>query len=111
MVLLSQSFHKLTCIFLTLCAIATMDVKYLIPLNSRASLSTTGGSDASVMGENALDQLVLPKGHKDVVKSLISQHFHDKASRRYVGEEKDLIRGKGKSAPATACPRWFSRIF
>lgn len=74
-----------------------MDLKYLSPLNSGASTRSSNGAsnDINRDEENALDQLVLPEGHKDVVKSLISQHFQDKASRRYAAEEKDLIRGKG----------------
>lgn len=77
-----------------------MDLKYLSTLNSRASSWDHGTTLAGVnvlsdKGKNALDQLVLPRGHKDVVKSLISQHFQDKASRRYAAQEKDLVRGKG----------------
>ncbi|KAJ4387487.1 hypothetical protein N0V93_008079 [Gnomoniopsis smithogilvyi] len=77
---------------------ATLDLNYFSPLNSGASIRSTNDAivDTNRSEENALDQLVLPKGHKDVVKSLISQHFQDKASRRYAVEEKDLIRGKGK---------------
>lgn len=45
--------------------------------------------------ETTLDQLVLPPGHKNIVKSLISQHFQDKTTGRYEAEEKDVVRGKG----------------
>lgn len=41
------------------------------------------------------DQLVLPEGHKDLVKSLIAQHFRDKASAQYGSDQTDIIRGKG----------------
>ncbi|KAK0704490.1 hypothetical protein B0H67DRAFT_498311 [Lasiosphaeris hirsuta] len=44
--------------------------------------------------ENAFDQLVLPPGHKDMVKSLITQHFRDKESAD--AESNDIVRGKGK---------------
>ena len=43
--------------------------------------------------ENAFDQLVLPPGHKDMVKSLITQHFQDKESAD--AGSTDIVRGKG----------------
>jgi hypothetical protein len=44
--------------------------------------------------ETAFDQLVLPPGHKQMVLSLIAQHFRDKESR--INEhEADIVRGKG----------------
>ena len=45
--------------------------------------------------EKAFDQLVLPPGHKDMVKSLITQHFRDKESGGM--EHTDIVRGKGTS--------------
>ncbi|KAL1879874.1 hypothetical protein Daus18300_001713 [Diaporthe australafricana] len=84
---------------------AQMDLKYLSPLNSggratQAGKSTLPGGDGTKHpdqpAETTLDQLVLPPGHKDIVKSLISQHFQDKATGRYEAEEKDVVRGKGK---------------
>lgn len=81
-----------------------MDLKYLSPLNSGgrnrqsridvlANDSVT--KDLNETAETTLDQLVLPPGHKDIVKSLISQHFQDKSTKRYEAEEKDVVRGKG----------------
>ncbi|KAI4593320.1 hypothetical protein KJ359_009851 [Pestalotiopsis sp. 9143b] len=35
-------------------------------------------SEVSVLGEGGFDQLVLPDGHGDLVKSMIRQHFRDK---------------------------------
>lgn len=83
---------------------AQMDLKYLSPLNSGGRIRQVG--DIMLAGGNAakttnattettLDQLVLPPGHKNIVKSLISQHFQDKNSGRYEAEEKDVVRGKG----------------
>lgn len=46
--------------------------------------------------EDFFEQLVLPEGHKDLVKSLIAQHFRDKASDQYEGDQNDIVRGKGK---------------
>ncbi|KAI0508927.1 hypothetical protein F5B22DRAFT_658720 [Xylaria bambusicola] len=52
---------------------------------------------------NAFDSLVLPDGHKEMVKSLVTQHFRDKKARKMNTEKKvvtdarsDLIRGKGQ---------------
>lgn len=51
---------------------------------------------------NAFKSLVLPDGHKDMLKSLVLQHFRDKVARdRLIARnetediEVDLIRGKG----------------
>ncbi|KAK0631215.1 hypothetical protein B0T14DRAFT_559036 [Immersiella caudata] len=53
-----------------------------------------GSPKATERRENAFDQLVLPPGHKDMVKSLITQHFRDKESGET--ESADIVRGKGK---------------
>lgn len=85
-----------------------MDLKYLTPLTPGGRNRNIG--DTILAGDNVtgspiataettLDQLVLPPGHKNIVKSLISQHFQDKATGRYEAEEKDLVRGKGKVSP------------
>jgi hypothetical protein len=41
----------------------------------------------------AFDRLVLPPGHQDLILSLVTQHFRDKASD---DDDKDFVRGKGK---------------
>ncbi|KAM0309925.1 hypothetical protein ACHAO8_008607 [Botrytis cinerea] len=46
--------------------------------------------------KNGFDQLVLPKGHKDMVKCLIRQHFREKESNLKDKNEMDIVRGKGK---------------
>lgn len=83
---------------------AQMDLKYLSPLNSGGrirqvgNIMLAGGNLAKTTNETpetTLDQLVLPPGHKNIVKSLISQHFQDKKTGRYEAEEKDVVRGKG----------------
>jgi len=43
----------------------------------------------------AFHQLVLPKGHKDIILSLIAQHYRDKESSAGETEQVDIIRGKG----------------
>ncbi|KAK5637231.1 hypothetical protein RRF57_012943 [Xylaria bambusicola] len=56
---------------------------------------------------NAFGSLVLPDGHKEMVKSLVTQHFRDKKARKMHAEKKmatdarsDLIRGKGEREPS-----------
>lgn len=44
----------------------------------------------------AFDQLVLPEGHKNIVLSLISQHYRNRDSGRRGIEQSDIVRGKGK---------------
>ncbi|KAM0229115.1 hypothetical protein ACHAPO_010271 [Fusarium lateritium] len=48
--------------------------------------------------KTAFGQLVLPSGHKNMVLSLISQHFRNKAMQRErdKDEQVDIVRGKGK---------------
>lgn len=45
--------------------------------------------------QTAFNRLVLPEGHKNMVLSLIAQHFRDKASSRGQSEQGDIVRGKG----------------
>lgn len=47
--------------------------------------------------ENGFDQLVLPDGHKNMVKSLIRQHLRDKKSDHPDNDQIDIVRGKGMS--------------
>lgn len=42
------------------------------------------------------DQLVLPRNHKEIVLSLVAQHFQDKSSGNNELEETDIVKGKGK---------------
>lgn len=43
--------------------------------------------------KTAFDHLVLPPGHKDMVLSLIAQHFRDKESKE--NQQVDIVSGKG----------------
>ncbi|KAF5976377.1 TOB3 (member of AAA-ATPase family) [Fusarium coicis] len=47
-------------------------------------------------GQNTFDLLVLPPGHREMVESLVTQHFLDKASAFDETDEVDIVRGKGK---------------
>ncbi|PSN62687.1 P-loop containing nucleoside triphosphate hydrolase protein [Corynespora cassiicola Philippines] len=42
--------------------------------------------------KTAFDDLVLPEGHKEMILSLVAQHFRDQGK----DEEVDIVRGKGK---------------
>ncbi|KAF4541302.1 AAA family ATPase [Lasiodiplodia theobromae] len=44
----------------------------------------------------AFGRLVLEKGHKRMIESLVAQHFRDKQSKAGRREEFDIVRGKGK---------------
>ncbi|KAI0445128.1 hypothetical protein F4803DRAFT_204591 [Xylaria telfairii] len=49
--------------------------------------------------QTVFGQLVLPKGHKEMVKALITQHFRDKESTGKEdrdAQQVDIVRGKGK---------------
>lgn len=59
---------------------------------------------------NAFDRLVLPDGHKEMVKSLVTQHFRDKRGRGKSANSKtdtdvkiELIQGKGTQYPLIHC--------
>ncbi|KAK3370984.1 hypothetical protein B0T24DRAFT_530547 [Lasiosphaeria ovina] len=47
-------------------------------------------------GENTFDLLVLPPGHRNMVESLVTQHYLDKASALDETDERDIVHGKGK---------------
>lgn len=72
-------------------------------LNSEQDLKNTEGKKVDGSPEikkkkrdTAFEQLVLPRGHKDMLRSLISQHFRDKKSEASDNEQRDIVRGKGK---------------
>ncbi|KAH4264752.1 hypothetical protein HBI04_080020 [Parastagonospora nodorum] len=50
--------------------------------------------DARDFTLSAFDQLALPDGHRDMVNSLVTQHFRDRKSNS--NEQTDLVKGKGK---------------
>ncbi|KAF2129150.1 hypothetical protein P153DRAFT_367415 [Dothidotthia symphoricarpi CBS 119687] len=53
-------------------------------------------TDARVSTLSAFDQLELPEGHRDMVKSLVTQHFRERQATFARDEQTDLIKGKGK---------------
>ncbi|KAI1733499.1 hypothetical protein F4680DRAFT_441532 [Xylaria scruposa] len=66
-------------------------------------------------GEEAFDQLVLPDGHQDMIKSLIAQHFNDKQTPSVKQDPWDLVRGKdgapgvGKTSTAECVADYFRK--
>lgn len=82
---------------------AQLDVQFLSNMTTtvntkpgEGSLAGVVGSDASDNGKTAFDRLVLEEGHKDMIESLISQHFRDKESRGGPHEQVDVVKGKGE---------------
>ncbi|KAK8035739.1 hypothetical protein PG991_001812 [Apiospora marii] len=56
-------------------------------------LDLTNMTEVATLGEGeGLDQLVLPPGHVDMVKSMIRQHFRDKTLATSHGDKLDVVR-------------------
>ncbi|KAF6807171.1 hypothetical protein CSOJ01_08359 [Colletotrichum sojae] len=53
-------------------------------------------SNARNLKVNAFERLELPEGHREMVKSLVVQHFRSRQSAEMRDEQTDLIQGKGK---------------
>lgn len=73
-----------------------MDLEYLtdvVGLNETIASTTSDQSDDG----GAFGQLVLPPGHKDMILSLVSQHFRNKSRQNQKDEQVDIVRGKGKT--------------
>lgn len=58
------------------------------------------------MTVSAFDRLELPEGHKEMVKSLVIQHFRHKQSVNTQDEQTDLIQGKGIEGNKTCQVFW-----
>ncbi|KAK7985705.1 hypothetical protein PG988_003327 [Apiospora saccharicola] len=53
-------------------------------------------TEVAVIGEDeGFGQLVLPSGHKDMVKSMIRQHFKNRKHMKDESNKTDIVRGKG----------------
>ncbi len=84
--------------------VAKLDLTYLSPINSISMLPKNNGAGSTAKmdeetktesTQTAFDQLVLPQGHKEIVLSLIAQHYRDKESGTADTEQVDIVRGKG----------------
>lgn len=91
--------------------LAQLDIDHLFelydpgPLGLDASASVTGDS-AGIKNERpvknqvqAFGRLVLQDGHRDMIVSLITQHFRDKAIATASREQFDIVKGKGVIEP------------
>jgi len=84
--------------------LAKLDLTYLSHIEPISVLSKTSGVAGAAntdeeakakKAETTFDQLVLPPGHKEMVLSLIAQHYRDKESGTADTEQVDIVRGKG----------------
>lgn len=84
------------------CILAKLDLSHLTDVQPPETPATaTGDKDPQVKQEKqepatAFDRLVLEKGHRPMIVSLIAQHFRDKKSAAGQREEFDIVKGKGK---------------
>ncbi|KAK0645610.1 hypothetical protein B0T16DRAFT_328979 [Cercophora newfieldiana] len=75
---------------------AKFDLTYLEYVNNSAQRGAGSGQESSPPRETAFDQLVMEQNQKNVILSLIAQHFRDKESATAANEQVDIVRGKGK---------------
>jgi hypothetical protein len=68
----------------------------LIADDIKANEEDGNGQEVEDEDGSAFGQLVLPPGHKKMVKSLVAQHFRDKESQEE--RKADIISGKGEIA-------------
>ena len=77
-------------------SIAQLDLEYLSDVNDANEGETAvDEDDEDEDDKTAFGRLVLPEGHKEMVLSLISQHFRNKVSQKGREEQVDIVRGKG----------------
>jgi hypothetical protein len=74
--------------------LAKLDLTYLEYVGSNKG-DDGGHEKASKPRETAFDQLVMEESQKNVILSLIAQHFRDKESATAANEQVDIVRGKG----------------
>ncbi|KAH7215593.1 hypothetical protein DER44DRAFT_637613, partial [Fusarium oxysporum] len=77
---------------------AQLDLTHLTHVTDSVDASANGNDDETEDDKTAFGRLVLPPGHKNMVLSLVSQHFRNKAAQRDrdSDEQVDIVRGKGK---------------
>lgn len=81
--------------------IAKLDLSYITDVHSSIPIEIADNSAVEpnfdeTEPSTALDRLVLEEGHRNMIVSLISQHFREKASSRSQKEEFDIVKGKGE---------------
>lgn len=78
-------------------SLAKLDLEFLEDVaGSGEVISSTADDDSDDEDSSAFGQLVLPRGHKQMVLSLISQHFRNRTTKNYNDEQVDILRGKGR---------------
>ncbi|KAH6874048.1 hypothetical protein B0T10DRAFT_588244 [Thelonectria olida] len=76
---------------------AQLDLAYLTDISgSSEDVTAADGEEEDEEDKTAFGRLVLPEGHREMVLSLISQHFRNKISQKDREEQVDIVRGKGK---------------
>ncbi len=59
---------------------------------------------APLVAGEGFDELVLPPGHGDMVKSMIRQHLRDRKLSSVNRDKTDVVRGKGMTPASLCCP-------
>jgi hypothetical protein len=86
---------------LTIATIAKLDLSYITDVHPSSNADNMEDNTVKepkkeeVEPNTALDRLVLEEGHRNMIVSLISQHFREKASLRSQIEQFDIVKGKG----------------
>jgi hypothetical protein len=76
-----------------------LEISLLSPIEKVRDGSGAKREDQKDDRNRGFDQLVLPSGHKDMVKSLIAQHFRGKKTIISGEDYSDVFRGKGNKCP------------
>lgn len=76
--------------------VAKLDLDCMSAVRSTRGPTDQTDDDLEEGGQGAFGQLVLPRGHKKMVLSLISQHFRNKGSQESTDKPMDIVRGKGE---------------
>jgi len=71
-----------------------LDLSHLTDIHPPAATADRDPQDNKEPA-TAFDRLVLEKGHRPMIVSLIAQHFRDKKSTTGQREEFDIVKGKG----------------
>lgn len=89
--------------------LAQLDIDHLFELYDPGQLGLDGSASdtensAGIRNRRpaqvqAFDRLVLQDGHRDMIVSLITQHFRDKAVAMASREQVDIVKGKGVIEP------------
>ncbi|KKA28842.1 hypothetical protein TD95_000246 [Thielaviopsis punctulata] len=76
---------------------AILDVGLLQQLESKGrNIKSSGGDSKEKKQVKGFNDLVLPKGHEDMVVSLIEQHARNKLLDKNNKEQYDIVHGKGR---------------